>query len=148
MIANNTGTLTVDLNKILNKSMTNASQIARAIALELEARVVQKSPVDTGRLRGNWNVGINAPNVAEHGADISGMESNARALGALSNFKLGDSIFITNNLPYTHKLEFGLYGDGPKTMGGYSKQAPQGFIRITYQEVISALENIGRKVVK
>lgn len=148
MIANNTGTLTVDLNKILNKSMTNASQIARAIALELEARVVQKSPVDTGRLRGNWNVGINAPNMAEQGADISGMESNARALGALSSFKLGDSIFITNNLPYTHKLEFGLYGDGPKTMGGYSKQAPQGFIRITYQEVISALENIGRKVVK
>jgi hypothetical protein len=148
MIANNTGTLTVDLNKILNKSMTNASQIARAIAIELETRVVQKSPVDTGRLRGNWNVGINAPNMAEQGADISGMESNARALGALSNFKLGDSIFITNNLPYTHKLEFGLYGDGDKTVNGYSKQAPQGFIRITYQEVMSALENIGRKVVK
>ena len=140
MIANNTGTLTVDLNKILNKSMTNASQIARAIAIELETRVVQKSPVDTGRLRGNWNVGINAPNMAEQGADISGMESNARALGALSNFKLGDSIFITNNLPYTHKLEFGLYGDGDKTVNG--------FIRITYQEVMSALENIGRKVVK
>jgi hypothetical protein len=144
----NTGVLTVDLNKILNKSMANASQVARAIALELESRVVLKSPVDSGRLRGNWNVGLNMPDKTEQAEDKSGSMANSRAVGALSSFKLGDSIFITNNLPYTHKLEFGLYGNGPKTTGGFSKQAPHGFIRITYQEVMSAFDNIGRKVVK
>ena len=148
MIANNTGTLTVDLNKILNKSMTNASQIARAIAIELETRVVQKSPVDTGRLRGNWNLGINSVNTTQYSEDRSGNQSNTRAIGALSKFKVGDTIWITNNLPYVAKLEYGLYGNGPKTVGGYSRQAPQGFIRITYLEVIGAFENIGNKVVK
>jgi hypothetical protein len=148
MITSNTGTLNFDLSKILDKAKNNASQVARAVALELEGRVVQKSPVDSGRLRGNWNIGINGVNLKEYPTDKSGSEANSRAIGALSNFKLGDSIFITNNLPYTHKLEFGLYGDGPKTVGGYSKQAPHGFIRITYQEVVSAFDGIGKKAVK
>jgi hypothetical protein len=143
-----TGTLGIDLAKILDKTKHNASQVARAVALELETRVVQKSPVDTGRLRGNWNVGLNAPNINEYPSDKGGSEADARALGSLSNFKLGDTIFITNNLPYVPKLEFGLYGNGSKTTGGYSKQAPHGFIRITFQEVKSAFESIGKKVVK
>jgi hypothetical protein len=148
MISTSTGTLTVDLAKLLGKSKANASQVARAVALELESRVVLKSPVDTGRFRGNWNVGINTSDTAEYSADKSGIKVNSRAIGALSKFKLGDSIWITNNLPYTQKLEFGLYGHGPKTINGYSKQAPHGFIRITYQEVMSAFENIGKKVIK
>jgi len=148
MISANAESLTVDLAKILEKSKANASQVARAIALELESRVVLKSPVDTGRLRGNWNVGINSVNTTEYSEDRSGNQANTRAIGALSKFKLGDSIWITNNLPYVAKLEYGLYNNGAKTVGGYSKQAPQGFIRITYLEVMGAFENIGNKVVK
>jgi hypothetical protein len=148
MISANAETLTFDLAKILEKSKANASQVARAIALELESRVVLKSPVDTGRLRGNWNVGINSVNTTEYPEDRSGGQADTRALGALSKFKVGDTIWITNNLPYVAKLEYGLYGNGAKTVGGYSKQAPQGFIRITYLEVMGAFENIGNKVVK
>jgi hypothetical protein len=143
-----------NLNRILKKAGTNASAIARKVALELYTKVVVKSPVDSGRLRGNWNVGINAINSAEYEADVSklgAMPSGSgmvRSMSALSTFKIGDVIYITNNMPYVYKLEYGLYNAGPKTLGGYSTQAPQGFVRITYKEIVNDLENISRKVIK
>jgi hypothetical protein len=85
---------------------------------------------------------------AEYSSDISGSTAIARGVGELFSFKVGDSIYITNNLPYVANLEFGLYGDGEKTSGGFSKQAPQGFVRITYKEVINDLDKIGRSAVK
>ena len=148
MITADAGTLNFNLSNILDKAKNNASQVARAIALELETRVVMKSPVDTGRLRGNWNVGINAVNTNEYPASKTGDSSNARAISALAKFKVGDTIWITNNLPYVKKLEYGLYGNGAKTIGGYSMQAPRGFIRITFKEVQSAFDSIGKKAVK
>ena len=144
----------VNLDKILKKAGDNASAIARKVALELYTKVVQKSPVDSGRLRGNWNVGLNGVDNTEYPIDASALGSLpsgsglTRSASALSSFKIGDTIFITNNMPYVYKLEYGLYNDGPKTVGGYSRQAPQGFVRITYKEVVSDLENISRKVVK
>lgn len=148
MITANVASLNFDLSKILDKAKDNASQVARAIALELETRVVLKSPVDSGRLRGNWNVGINSIDTAEKPADKTGSSSNTRAISSLSKFKLGDTIWITNNLPYVQKLEFGLYGNGAKTINGYSMQAPHGFIRITFKEVQSAFDSIGKKAIK
>lgn len=154
MISADLSTFKIDLSKVLAKAGNNASAIARKIALETYTNVVMKSPVDSGRLRGNWNVGINNVDFTEYPADYGKLgaapdsTSLIRATTSLSNFKMGDVIWISNNLPYVHKLEYGLYGAGDKTHGGYSKQAPQGFVRITYKEIISNLENIGRKVVK
>ena len=151
MIKAQTKTFKLDLNSLLNKCGVNAEAVARKIALETYSRVVKKSPVDSGRLRGNWNVGINNADTAEYPADAGALGSEpspAKALSALSGFKLGDRILITNNLLYVHKLEYGLYGAGEKTINGFSKQAPHGFVRITYKEIASNLENIGRKAVK
>lgn len=144
----------VDLNKVLKKAGKNASAIARKIALELYTKVVEKSPVDSGRLRGNWNIGINNIDDMEYPEDrasygsLPSGSSFTRNTSALSTFKIGDIIFISNNMDYIYKLEYGLYNNGPKTVGGYSLQAPQGFVRITYKEVVSDLENISRKVVE
>ena len=151
MIKAKTKTFKLDLNKVLAKAGENASLVARKIALETYSKIVQKSPVDTGRLRGNWNVGINNEDTTEQPADdgkFGSIPNPAKALSALSEFKLGDRILITNNLPYVHKLEYGLYGEGEKTANGFSLQAPHGFVRITYKEISSNLENIGRKAVK
>jgi hypothetical protein len=51
------------------------------------------------------------------------------------------SVFIVNNLPYIAVLEYGGYPNPPsdpvhgKTIGGYSKQAPQGMVRVTAVEL-------------
>jgi len=152
MIQANVGNFTINLAKIIEQAKENGAAIARKIALELETRVILKTPVDTGMLRNRWSVSLNSIDNAEYGADKTGQESISRALGELSSFKLGDTIWITNNLPYMQNIEFGLYGKGKsatsKTINGYSSQAPQGVIRITFKEVSSALEDIARKVVK
>ena len=47
-------------------------------------------------------------------------------------FKLGDTLYFTNNLPYAEKIEFGLYPSPSKTgktVGGYSVKSPQGMVR-------------------
>jgi hypothetical protein len=144
----NVATLGIDIDRIINKAKENGAAVARKVALELQAKVIEKSPVDTGMLRANWNVSLNLMDTAEYSSDISGSTAIARGVGELFSFKVGDSIYITNNLPYVSKLEFGLYGDGEKTSGGFSKQAPQGFVRITYKEVVNDLDKIGRSAVK
>jgi hypothetical protein len=144
----NVATLGIDIDKIIAKAKENGAAVARKVALELQAKVIEKSPVDTGMLRANWNVSLNLMDTAEYGSDMSGSTAIARGVGELFSFKVGDSIYITNNMPYVANLEFGLYGDGDKTSGGFSKQAPQGFVRITYKEVINDLDKIGRSAVK
>jgi hypothetical protein len=144
----NVATLPIEIDKIIAKAKDNGARVARKFALELQAKVIEKSPVDKGFLRANWNVSLNLMDTAEYNSDISGSTAIARGIGELFSFKVGDSIYITNNMPYVAKLEFGLYGEGEKTAGGYSKQAPQGFVRITYKDVINDIENILRGAVK
>jgi hypothetical protein len=47
---------------------------------------------------------------------------------------------LANNLPYANVIEYGGYqGDGPNTVGGFSKQAPQGVVRVNvlrFQQLI------------
>jgi hypothetical protein len=149
----NVATLGIDIDKIIAKAKENGAAVARQITLSLQKKVIEKSPVDEGGVKGNWNVALNLIDTANYSDDKGGDTAIARALGELINFKPGDSIFITNNKPYIAALEFGLYGTGKgatekTTRDGYSIQAPYGFIRITYKEVINDLDKIGRSAVK
>jgi hypothetical protein len=98
----------------------------------MAAQLIQMSPVDTGRFRNNWYLSIGySPNVATNtGADKSGSAALTRIANGLGSAKLGDLIWITNNLPYATRLEY-----------GYSKQAPAGMVRISaarFQQYLSA----------
>ena len=47
---------------------------------------------------------------------------------------LNRKIYFTNNLPYARKSEYGGFTNKPeteKTIGGFSKQAPGGYVRKT-----------------
>jgi len=51
----------------------------------------------------------------------------------VSKAKLGDSVYLVNNLPYAQKIE-----------GGSSKQAPVGMVKVTvaeYQKIINEIIN-------
>lgn len=96
----------------------------RILALEMFARIVVRSPVDTGRFRGNWMLGVAViPTGADGGADPSGNATIAEQSVGLAGFRIGQTIHFRNNLPYAAALEF-----------GHSKQAPAGMVRLTLQE--------------
>ena len=99
-----------------------APQFIRKIALELLKKVTMKSPVDTGRFRANWMVGIG-------GADETTTENTVndammRGSIVLTGYKTLKQIHISNNLPYAAALEH-----------GHSQQAPLGVAEISVEEI-------------
>ena len=85
--------------------------------LSLHSKIQAKSPVDTGELRRSWTI-----------TEVNPFEFT-----------------IHTDNPYAKPLEYGLYpnppqGGGGKTQGGYSIQAPKGFVRISIEEVINEFE--------
>ena len=111
--------------------------VRRAI-IKLFYKVVLPSPVDTGRFRANWNVAYGAPNPSTDGKSgrtrrhsgtgtqvgrtrtASTASSRERAqIESVNRMPATGVIYLTNNLAYAVKLEY-----------GHSAQAPSGMVRI------------------
>lgn len=114
------------------------------ICMDITNGVVLKTPVDSGRARANWFPSLDAPsNAVSTRTDATGGTSIAAAQG-IAKEAAGRVFYLSNNLPYIRHLEYGLYGtppgsaNGPKTIGGFSKQAPAGMVRTTINEVVRA----------
>lgn len=105
----------------------------RKISLEIFSRIVLKSPVDTGRFRGNWQVSIGStPNGTLELDDRNGTATITQAAASLMGVNAGDIVYLANNLPYAMRLE-----------EGYSLQAPQGMVSLTVQEFSDIVGKIG-----
>jgi len=117
----------------------------RATALDMFSSIIKRTPVDKGRLRGNWQVGINtAPTGELEVDDKRGQRTITKARRTLESAKHVNDIYFVNNAPYAEVAEFGLWNDGPKTTGGYSKQAPSGMVRVTLTEFEQKLRKAAR----
>lgn len=120
-----------DLAKFAEATKRNMTDTLRGVVLELATRVVMKSPVDTGRFRGNWQLGHGGPDLRTDspfdkqalGSAPSG-ETFTRWLDQIEDIRAGSVVYISNNLPYARRLEY----------EGWSKQAPAGMVRVTVEE--------------
>lgn len=121
--------------KAFNRKMVKAAKnltvvqgvlFHKKISLEVLRGVVEMSPVDTGRFRGNWQLGLDFKPTGE----ISMPEAAVRdpfieGLGSIGPLKFGQIVWITNNVPYAQALE-----------DGHSKaQAPHGMVKITLARI-------------
>jgi len=132
------GTFSDDLAKFEAKTSEKLDLAVRKIALELFSRVILKSPVDTGRFRGNWQVAIGAlPNGTLELEDRTGQATISAATARTAGVEAGDVIYLTNNLPYAQRLE-----------EGYSQQAPAGMVALTIQEFQAIANEIGLELVR
>lgn len=121
------------------KTMTKLDLAVQKISLELFSRVILRSPVDTGRFRGNWQVAIGE--IPDGTLDLydeseRGVATINAAAAVALNVKAGDIIYLVNNLPY-----------GPVLEGGSSDQAPQGMVALTVQEFQEIVNEIGMELV-
>ncbi|MCE1000017.1 HK97 gp10 family phage protein [Pseudomonas sp. NMI1173_11] len=104
------------------------TQRVRVIALAMLNEIVLRSPVDTGRFRGNNIVSIGTPvYTTTENLDKSGGETIQRGLSAMSGLEPYTQVFIQNSLPYATALE-----------GGHSKQAPAGIYAVSFHSVSQA----------
>lgn len=125
---------TLQLNKEIADTEEKIEDAIALIALDSLRGVVRKSPVDTGRFRGNWIVSKNAANTtSSQVADKNGGQTITKGSGVIDTFKMNaDSrIIIQNNLPYANRLE-----------NGWSKQAPNGMVALTVAEMQRKYRNV------
>lgn len=134
------GSFSADIGKWCEKTKLAPGLVVRKLGFDGLRGVMLKSPVDTGRFRASWRIGINvidltaepirnAKDKAGHGnVDPQGFATGNKLVGKV---KWGDVVYITNNVPYAEALE-----------RGHSKQAPGpgGILALTFDELKAGLD--------
>lgn len=106
----------------------------KAVAIEILKNLIFSTPVDTGRARNNWFVGLGSPirkvNIGTESAsqEKSGQAQLNRGNAKITKANLGQDIFLSNNLNYIVKLN-----------NGSSAQAPAGFVERAVQAGLNLL---------
>lgn len=118
----------------------NADEIVRKVALAADQTIVMATPVDTGRARANWQVGIgSAPaGTVEYSGGGSGAAGYAigTAQSVVTTYKgQPGGIWLVNNLPYIQRLN-----------EGWSAQAPAKFVEQAIDTAVNAIRD--SKVIK
>jgi hypothetical protein len=95
--------------------------LVRSVTLRVHREIVQRTPVDTGMARNNWQIGIGRrPEGIVAELSKNGAYAINAAMSLAPEIRAGGVNYIVNNLHYIVRLEF-----------GYSRQAPGGMARLT-----------------
>jgi len=89
--------------------------------------VADRTPVDSGTAKANWNCSVNAPDCTYN--EFATFDPD-RAAQAFLRVEAGDTLFITNCTPYILELE-----------NGSSPQAPEGMALVTIRECAQKIES-------
>lgn len=117
----------------------NVDRALKETVLVIDQILITSTPVDTGRARANWIVGL-GPSTAAIDAYAPGKNGNTAganaeaALAQAQDFLSGTDaqvIYISNNLSYIQYLN-----------EGSSKQAPAGFIEAAVQAGVDYVKNL------
>lgn len=102
-------------------SREQVGTVTRGLGLRVLAGVVLRTPVDTGRARGNWQTAIGPGKTGEVNTEDKGGASTINEGSAtIARQRDFQPITLTNNVPYINKLD-----------EGSSKQAPEGMVDLT-----------------
>jgi len=142
------GSFSLDVSKFVAKANKNVEKVVRSVSIKLFSAIIKESPVKSGRFRANWQTtGTNPATGLIAGTDPTGGATINSATTFITNAPTARQFTLTNNLPYAAVIEYGGYpGDGPNTTGGYSKQAPQGVVRVNVMRFQSLINEEAAKV--
>ena len=143
------GQFAIDIQQFGEDAIHQVDVIRRKVSLDVFARVVEKTPVDSGRARGNWQTSVGVPITAPiERTDKPGGAVLSEAAHVVQASRVSDSVFLSNNVPYILVLEYGGYPQvvkkgtydkkkkryEKKSSGGFSKQAAAGMVQVTLAE--------------
>ena len=127
----------VDLRASINEAVGNAENVVKDASQMLLSKIVEKTPVDTGRLQKNWNLGVDHLDLTVH--PVGATDPLSRAVKELNKFNLKTKqVWISNNLDYAYDIEY----------GKSRVKAPQGMMRISLQEFDTIFKGSSMKVNK
>jgi hypothetical protein len=126
-------TFALDIAAFAEETGLELELVTRKLALDGYTRITEKTPVDTGRARANWNIGVGQPDTQLTDTDADTGIVDAPSRPTLRKGDGENAIFITNNLPYINELE-----------NGSSKQTPRGMVAVTMLELEAGMRNVLR----
>jgi len=129
------------VDKAIVKTYQKKNNQIRAVFFQTFTEVVIKTPVDSGRARGNWFLSVSTPSNSVSTSENS--SSSLREVSSIPKSVFNKRIFLTNNLPYVGTLEYGGFPSPVKlgtknkrtgkfeirSISGFSKQRPSGWVR-------------------
>lgn len=125
-----------DLAKLCAKAGDKAELVVRKVALDMGGTLIDMSPVDSGRFRNNWVTATGSMSTATGAsADPSGGTARTLLQMKVADWKPGQTIWLTNSMPYAMRLEH-----------GHSKQAPAGMVKLTVQNYAQAVAKAAREL--
>lgn len=125
----------LDLKRFGDQIGVGVSQVRRKVALDLLSKIIDRTPVDTGRLLMSWVVTDGVPSEYVPPDGGTGGDAAAAAAAARANIiaefrEPFDVTWLASNLPYAPRIEF-----------GYSAvKAPAGMVRVSIAEIEVELE--------
>ena len=112
----------------------NVNTLAEATFIELFSSVIADTPVDVGRLRGEWQTTRNTPANKQKDRIQKG-DTEGATLEVSMNIKGPGLYYLTNLMPYAHRIEF----------YNYSKvKAPRGMVRINAKRIEGIVRRTAR----
>jgi len=118
-------------DKIEDKNKKKMLDISRRAMFTISRNIIKRSPVLTGRFRGNWFSQLGSPSTEmTENVDESGQIALSKTQKTVEKVEFGHVFYFINNLPYALALEF-----------GHSKvKAPAGMVRVSladYKNIVA-----------
>lgn len=113
-----------DLANYAKKTKLGIDKAVVAINAQITTDIIENTPADTGRAKGNWFASFEASS----NETTESTHSQLNDALAKANNSAGKVFYLTNNLPYINRLEY-----------GWSKQAPSGMVRVSIKNANKAL---------
>lgn len=140
----------LQLGKAVKNIKDQKEKIVRGTLLDLSARIIRSTPVGDpkwwapeslppppgyvgGALRGAWNASFNTPDFSTSSRRIApkGESTINRVRGVVNGYQAGQTFYLVNPLPYAYRVEY----------GSWSKQAPQGMVRLNIKKLQSIVDS-------
>ena len=114
--------LSSDIARFQVKVDASVKRAVELISIDLYNRIVEKTPIDTGLAKANWNLSVGTVDTST----TNSLSIKNRA-GIVGLSLTGDDIlYISNHLHYIYELEHGKSG-----------QAPAGMVLVSIPETIN-----------
>lgn len=126
----------VPAEKLSEVLLNDSRSFIVATLVEVQSRIIDKSPVRTGVLRGSVRVGVNKTNREYGREDPGGDATKQQNTDELNQYELGDDVNISVNAPYAVYVE-----EGTDTI------APVGMIKTTLEE-LPAIYRVAEKTMQ
>lgn len=123
-MANDIRTFNLNMDAFVAKVKIAPAKVVKRVAFDLYGHIIRNTPVDTGRARASWTIAVNQANRNVMPAVPAGARVYPDPAPGFLAVGPGDTVIISNNLPYINALE-----------DGHSKQAPFGMVAVSMMEV-------------